>query len=544
MSKDDLHSYDYLIVGGGSAGCVLANRLSASGKFRVCLIEAGPNDGNPFIHMPAGVIPLARGLFANWKFWSEPQTNLKNRKTYQPRGKVIGGSSCINAMVCTRGDRQDYDDWAALGCDGWSYDEVLPYFRKSETYQPQTDADNAQYHGTEGPLQVSERPSTNPLSEAFVAAAIQAGYAPNDDFNGPNQEGVGQYKVFQNKGRRCSNGVAYLTPDVRKRSNLDILTRAQVTRILFAGEQATGIEFNRRGKTQSLLAKREVILSAGAFQSPQLLLLSGIGPKEQLADHGIALKRALPGVGANLQDHLEVIVETKSKSRVAASFHPLALLRNLKALLLFWLKGSGEFTSNAAEAGGFIRSSSAETRPDIQWHFAAIPNVYHGLRLGPLFTRWAYIVFINEMRPRSRGCVTLASADPLVAPKIDPNYLDDPADLDKLVLGTGITRAVLAQSPFAAHRDVELSPGPDIQSDQDLAEWIREHAETVYHPVGSCKMGIDAMAVVDPQLRVHGLKGLRVVDASIMPNLVGSNTNAPTTMIAEKAAEMILAGAR
>ncbi|MFP5307587.1 MAG: GMC family oxidoreductase, partial [Gammaproteobacteria bacterium] len=327
----------------------------------------------------------------------------------------------------------------------------------------------------------------------------------------------------------------------RRRSNLDILTGVQVTKVLLEGRRAVGVQLHRKGRWQTALARREVILSAGAFQSPQLLMLSGIGPAAQLRRHGIDVRVDLPGVGENLQDHLEVIVETRAKSRVGISFHPLALPKVIVAFVQYLFGRRGLFSSNGAEAGGFFKSSPDRPIPDMQWHFAAFPNTYHGFRLRPMFSGWRYIAFVYALRPHARGRVGLHSADPLAPPQIDPCYLSDPRDIDELVAGVRRTREVLAQAAFDAHRDVELSPGADVQSDEALAAWVRTAAETTYHPAGTCKMGVDPMAVVDPQLRVRGVDSLRVVDASIMPTLVGSNTNAPTTMIAEKAADLILA---
>lgn len=531
---------DYVIVGGGSAGCVLANRLSASGRHRVVLLEAGPEDTNPLIHVPMGVVPLVRGWFANWRFWSVPQRELGNRPTYQPRGKVLGGCSSINAMVCTRGHRRDYDHWASLGCSGWSYDEVLPYFRRSETYRaPLADADRP-FHGTDGPLQVSAHDTVNPISLAFVAAAEQAGHRRNEDFNGAEQEGVGLFKVFQKDGQRWSNARAYLPPEVRARPNLRVITGAQATRVLLENGRAIGLEYRRGGQALRLQATHEVILSAGALQSPQLLMLSGIGPRTELERHGIPVVVDRAAVGQNLQDHLEVILETRARDRAGISLHPSSLLRGLKNLLRYVFGRRGEFASNVVEAGGFFKSNPQEPIPDIQWHFAPVPNVYHGFRLGPMLRCYGYIAYLYVLRPESRGRVGLASADPLAPPVIDPQYLTQERDWRRLVDGVRRTREVLAQPALAPHRGEELAPGPAVSDEAALRAWIRTAAETTYHPVGTCRMGSDADAVVDPRLRVRGVRSLRVVDASIMPTLVGANTNAPTTMIAEKGADLIL----
>ncbi|MEK6806711.1 MAG: choline dehydrogenase [Pseudomonadota bacterium] len=531
-------NYDYVIVGGGSAGCVLANRLSASGKHQVCLIEAGPPDTNPLIRMPGGVIALMRGDSHNWQFWTAPQKHLNNRKMYLPRGKTLGGSSAINAMVNVRGHAWDYDHWASLGNPGWSYKDVLPYFRKLENYEPGNDAE---YHGRGGPLNVSDCRSTNPLTQVFLEACQQAGYAPTPDFNGAQQEGIGRYRVYQKNGERHSNAEAYLR-DAESRPNLKIITGAQVSRVLFEGKRAVGVRYIAGGKFHDVTAQREVILSAGSIGSPQLLLLSGVGAKAEIQKHGIALVHELPGVGENLQDHLDIVVCTKAKNRLPMSMHPLSLLRAIWGLLKYLFGRTGEYTSNVAEGGAFLKTDPKEPIPDLQWHFVPLANAYHGLDLTLVVKHYAFLIMCCDLRPLSRGRVTLDSADPLKPPKIDPNWGSHERDIEKLVIGIRKMRQVLAQKAFDAHRGIEMEPGPDCKTDEQLRAWVRQKAEAIYHPVGTCKMGPDgdAMAVVDAQLRVRGLSGLRVVDASIMPTLVGGNTNQPTTMIAEKGADLIL----
>ncbi|MEQ1439695.1 choline dehydrogenase [Fontimonas sp. SYSU GA230001] len=527
--------YDYVIVGGGSAGCVLANRLSASGRHQVCLLEAGPRDTSPLIRMPAGVIAMLRSDTYNWKFWTVPQPLMGNRRLYWPRGRTLGGSSSINAMCYIRGHAWDYDHWAELGNAGWSYRDVLPYFKRLENFEPGAD----DWHGQGGPLNVARLIQPNPLSATYLQAAQQSGHAMNADFNGREQEGMGYYHVAQRGGERCSNARAYLRP-AEGRRNLTVMTGVRATRILFDGLRAVGVRYFVDGVYREVLARREVILSAGAIGSPQLLMLSGVGPEEELRRHAIGRVHVLPGVGKNLQDHLDAFVSMRSRTRLGFSFHPLSALRSLKALLLYLFGRRGELTSNIAEAGGFLKSDPAEPVPDLQFHFVPLGNAHHGLDLRPLFKGYAHSILACDLRPRSRGEIRLASADPLAAPEIDPRHFEDPRDLDKLVAAIRKAREIFAQPAFAPHNGEELEPGAALQTDDELRAWLREHAETLYHPVGTCKMGSDALAVVDARLRVHGLAALRVVDASIMPTLVGGNTNAPTTMIAEKAADMIL----
>jgi choline dehydrogenase len=527
--------YDYVIVGGGSAGCVLANRLSADGRHTVCLLEAGPADSSPFIHIPGGILQAIRSKALNWHFWTEPQAHLDNRPRYWPRGKTLGGCSAINAMCYIRGNAWDYDQWAKLGNPGWSYRDVLPYFRKAENHE----LGENDFHGVGGPLNVAAQRDPNPLSQAFIEACAQAGFAPTDDFNAAQQEGAGLYRVMQKGGERCSNARGYLG-EAAGRKNLKIHTGVHATRVLLDGKRAVGVRVFESGRYVDVLAQREVILAAGAIGSPQLLLLSGIGPREEIQRHGIALVHELPGVGRNLQDHLDVILTTRNKSRLSISFHPRSLWRAIREFFRYLLFKRGDLTSNTAEAGAFTKSSPAEPIPDLQYHFVIAANTRHAQDLGVLFRGYAYSLHACVLRPKSRGTVTLRSADALAPPVIQPNYCSDPADFDKLVLAFKQARAILAQPALDPHRLEELEPGPQVQSDEDIRAWIRANAETIYHPVGTCKMGMDEMAVVDPQLNVRGLRSLRVVDASIMPTLIGGNTNAPTTMIAEKAASMML----
>jgi choline dehydrogenase len=535
-----METFDFVIVGGGSAGCVLASRLSSDARYRVCLLEAGPADNSPFIRVPAGIIPLFRSKTYNWHYWTQADAGCDNRSLFWPRGRTLGGSSAINAMCYIRGHASDYDHWAELGNSGWSYADVLPWFKRSERYEPALDDPSLlPWHGTRGPLNVARRRYDSPLSAVFLEAARQAGYTDNDDFNGAEQEGFGSYKVFQKDGQRCSNAHAYLG-QARNRPNLDIRTESHAARVLFDGRRAVGVRYLRGDRVHEVRATQEVILCGGAIGSPQLLMLSGIGPAAHLAEHRIELIQDMPAVGQNLQDHLDVVVSMRSKTRLGMSFHPRSTWRNLSGLTRYAMKKDGELSSNIAEVGGFLRSSPEEAVPDLQMHFAPLVNSKHGLDLGNVFRNFGYTILTCDLRPESRGQIKLASANPLDHPAIHPNYIATETDLRKLVIGLQKAREILAQPAFAEHNDIELDPGPDVRTDDELASWVRGHAETLYHPVGTCRMGVDADSVVDPQLRVRGVEALRVVDASIMPTLVGGNTNAPTTMIAEKAADGIL----
>ncbi|KVC65313.1 GMC family oxidoreductase [Burkholderia stagnalis] len=524
-------SFDYIVVGGGSGGSVVAGRLSEDPNLTVCVLEAGGHGNGLVVNVPAGAVAMMPTRINNWAFDTVPQAGLGGRTGYQPRGKALGGSSAINAMVYIRGHRSDYDHWAALGNHGWSYDDVLPYFRLSEHNERFDDA----WHGRDGPLWVSDLRTGNPFHERYLEAARQAGLPLTDDFNGAQQEGIGIYQVTQKQGERWSAARAYLLPYIGRRSNLTVETHAQVRRILFEGRRAVGVEVLQNGTVRTLRARREVLLAAGAFQTPQLLMLSGVGPMHELARFGIQTVQHLPGVGRNLQDHPDFIFGYRTRSVDTMGVSLRGSLRMLREILRFRSERRGMLTTNFAEGGGFLKTQPGLDAPDIQLHFVVALVDDHARRLHAGHGLSCHVCLL---RPRSRGSVTLRSNDPAAAPLIDPAFFDDPRDVDDMVAGFKITRRLM-QTPALARWITRDLFTPNVKSDDDIRAVLRQRTDTVYHPVGTCRMGHDEMAVVDPQLRVRGLEGLRIVDASVMPTLIGGNTNAPTIMIGEKAVDLI-----
>ena len=535
-------TYDYIIVGAGSAGCVVANRLSADPDCSVLLVEAGGRDRNPLFRLPMLMGRLFHSGLCNWRYHTEPVPTLEGRSLYWPRGKVLGGSSTINGMVYVRGNRHDYDRWAQMGLPGWSYDEVLPAFRRSEAHVERDDV----YHHRAGELTVCRARGRNPLFDRFVEAGGQAGHPVNDDFNGAEQEGCGRYDFTIRRGKRWSTSRAFLRP-VRHRRNLTVLTDTLTRRVLVENGRASGVEVARNGQALRVGAAREVILSAGTVNSPQLLLLSGIGPPGELERHGIEVVHDLPGVGRNLQDHVDCVLSWECRE-------PITLYRDLRAdrlaasIVRGMVFGEGIATTFPYEAGAFLKTRPELVSPDIQLHFMPalektanlhFPNPF---KREPVEANHGLTVRVGPIVPESRGTVTLRSADPAAPPRIQPNYLESAADLRTMIAGVRMVRDLMGQPAFHRYRGRELAPGAEARTDRDLEAWLRASAMTTFHPVGTCKMGVDPMAVVDARLRVRGLEGLRVADASIMPIITSGNTNAPAIMIGEKAAELLRGG--
>jgi choline dehydrogenase len=528
--------YDYIIIGAGSAGCVLANRLTEDGDKRVLLIEAGGKDNSLLVKMPAGVGELIgkSGPF-NWGFWTEPEPNLNDRKLWWPRGRGWGGSSSINGMIYIRGHARDYDQWRQMGLDGWAYADVLPYFKRSEALEGGADP----WHGGEGPMKISKASTPNPIYSATIAAGGQAGYPLTRDFNGFQQEGFGPYQLTIHDGQRWSAARGYLHP-ARSRPNLTCLTDTRTSRIVVEGGRAVGVEIID-GKTKArriIHADAEVLLCAGAVQSPHILQLSGIGDPDELAAHGIAVVHPLKGVGANLQDHLDVCLSWECPKPITLYSQRKGLLKTLAVGLSYMLFGKGIGRQNFLESGAFLRSRPDLDRPDLQIHTVLAIMQDHGK---VQVAKDGFTFHVCQLRPESRGRIGLKSADPADDPAIFANYLSAEEDRRAIREGIRMMRKVAAQSALDPYRTVEFSPGPAVQTDAEIDAWVRAKGETIYHPVGTCRMGVsgDPMAVVDAQCRVQGVAGLRVVDASVMPTLVGGNTNAPTIMIAEKISDAI-----
>jgi len=536
MSK----TFDYIIIGAGSAGCVLANRLSADPGNRVLLLEAGGRDRNPLFRLPMLMGKLFQSGVYNWHYHTEPEPHLNGRSLYWPRGKVLGGSSTINGMIYVRGNRHDYDRWSQMGLPGWSYDDVLPAFRRSEGHIQR----NGDFHGSEGELTVCRARGSNPLHEIFINAGVEAGHPANDDFNGEGQEGFGRFDFTIKDGKRWSTSRAFLQP-VLDRKNLTVETGALTKRIVVENDRAVAVEYLQDGETKTAHADREIVVSAGTVNSPQVLLLSGIGPADEVAAHGIEPVHDLPGVGKNLQDHVDCVMSWECTK-------PVTLYSDLRADKLAWsmvegmMFGRGIVTTFPYEGGAFLKSDDRLEAPDIQLHFMPALEKTANLHFPNPFKRkdatesdHGFTMRVGPVNPESRGEITLRSANPSDAPRIQANYLQSDFDLRTMIAGIRMTREVIAQKSFDPYRGKELAPGPEAASDADLEAWLRETAMTTFHPVGTCKMGTDPNAVVDARLKVRGIEGLRVADASIMPIISSGNTNAPAIMIGEKAAEFM-----
>jgi choline dehydrogenase len=524
--------FDYIIVGAGSAGCVLANRLSASGKHSVLLLEAGPKDSNIWIHVPLGYGKLFKDTTVNWMYQTEPEPGLNGRTVFQPRGKVLGGSSSINGLLYVRGQHEDYDRWRQLGNTGWGFDDVLPYFRKAEDQQRGTD----EFHGSGGPLPVSDSRHPDPLSQAFIEAAAESGIPKNPDFNGATQEGAGWFQTTTRRGRRASTARSYLRP-ARRRGNLHVETAALAQRIGFAGRRAVAVDYKQAGTLRTARARKEILISGGAYNSPQLLQLSGVGPADLLRQHGIDVVLDAPGVGHDLQDHMQVRIVTRCTQPITLNDIVGSPFRKMMIGLQYAAFRRGPLTIAAGTSGAFFKTNPRLATPDIQIHFLPFSTDKMG---EALHSYSGFSASVCQLRPESRGSLRIKSADPSVAPEIRINYLGAETDRTANVEGLKILRKILQAPALRDYTIEEVEPGAKITSDEELLNFCRQRGSTVYHPTSTCRMGNDPLAVVDQRLRLRGLEGLRVIDGSIMPDLVSGNTNAAIIMIAEKASQMIL----
>ena len=524
--------FDYIIVGAGSSGCVLASRLSEDPSKRVLLLEAGPPDHSLWLHLPIGYGKTMWSNTYNWRFETAPDPNMNGRRIYWPRGKTLGGSSAINGLIYIRGQRQDYDHWAALGNTGWSYVDVLPYFIKSEGNQ----RGSSTYHGASGPLKVSDISATHPLIEAFIQGANELGVPRNEDFNGAEQTGAGYFQLNTFKGWRCSTGTAFLKP-ARRRRNLTVQINAISTGLIFDGKRVVGVRYRQDGVAKEARCTTEVLLAAGAVQSPQLLQLSGIGPKDLLARHGIPLVHDAPEVGRNLQDHLQIRLGFECSQPITTNDQLNSWTGKVGIALQWLFKRSGPLAVGINQGGCFMRALPRESdTPDIQFHVSTLSADMAGGKVHPYS---GFTLSVCQLRPQSRGHIRIRSADPFEAPEITPNYLDAEQDQRTAVAAIRCARAIAASPAMRPFVKREVKPGPALNSDANLLEFCRNHGATIFHPVGTCRMGADALAVVDPRLRVNGVTGLRVVDCSVMPTLVSGNTHAAAVMLAEKAADMV-----